>query len=187
MWHLKWGISRFRRYIKTVLRLYSTCCRIGLGKSYTGVTIRATSSVQSHIKVWIVEVNSVWSTSQKSRKRLLLNGGIHRNSPLIVVPVYRNSRVQGLQSLRRNGTQLTTVGGASWLVHCLSREKCPKLLKYSETHFLFLDQFRSAVKSFYCVIYFTAINLSHACLRTVMLETVRPKKYYTTKVLQVYF
>lgn len=121
----------------------------------------------------------MWSTSQKSRKRLLLNGGIHRNSPLIVVPVYRNSRVQGLQSLRRNGTQLTTVGGASWLVHCLSREKCPKLLKYSETHFLFLDQFRSAVKSFYCVIYFTAINLSHACLRTMMLEINSP----TQKIL----
>lgn len=114
--------------------------------------------------------NSVWSTSQKGRKRLLLNGVIQRNSGLIVVSVYRNSRVQGPGSLRRNGTQLTTVGGASQLVHCLLREKCPKLLKYSETHLVFLDQFRSAVKSLCCVIYFTVINSSlHACLRTMML------------------
>lgn len=39
MWYFKWGISRFRGKINIVLRLYSICCRIGLGKFYIGVII----------------------------------------------------------------------------------------------------------------------------------------------------
>lgn len=68
MWHLKWGISRFRGKINTVLRLYSTFCRIGLGKSCTGVTNLATSSVQSHIKVWIVEIPESIQCDQPAKK-----------------------------------------------------------------------------------------------------------------------